>query len=119
MRGRKLLILNERDLRHPSAGGAELHVIETCKRLAARGYEPTLLSTRFPDAPPEEAYDGIRVRRFGNRFTYYLRLPRVVRRELQTPGTVIIEHLNKLPFSTPLYTRRNAPTAPRRRSRSP
>ena len=103
--GRKLLILNERDLRHPSAGGAELHVIETGKRLAERGYEPTLLSTSFPGAAAEEMHEGIRVLRFGNRLTYYLMLPRIVRRELRTPGTVIIEHLNKLPFSTPLYTR--------------
>jgi glycosyltransferase involved in cell wall biosynthesis len=102
---RKLLILNERDLRHPWAGGAEMHIAETGARLARRGYAPTLLCTRFPGAAAEEMQDGVRVRRFGNRLTYYLQLPVVVRRELQTPGTVIIEHLNKVPFCTPLYTR--------------
>jgi len=103
--GRKLLILNERDLRHPWAGGAELHVTETGKRFARCGYDPVLLCTRFPGAAPQEMQDGLRVRRFGNRLTYYLMLPFIVRQEASTPGTVIIEHLNKLPFCASLYTR--------------
>lgn len=111
--GRKLLILNERDQHHPWAGGAELNVTETAKRLARRGYEPVLLCTRFPGAAREDVQDGMRVRRFGNRFTYYLMLPFIVRQELRRAvrragrpgGVVIIEHLNKLPFFTPLYTR--------------
>ena len=101
---RKLLILNERDLHHPWAGGSELHIAETGTRLARLGYEPTLLCTRFSGAAAEEMQDGLRVRRFGNRFTYYLQLPSMVRRALRAPGTVIIEHLNKVPFCTPLYT---------------
>lgn len=102
--GRKLLILNERDMRHPWAGGAELHIAETAKEFVRRGYEPVLLCSRFAGAAAEEMQDGMRVRRFGNRLTYYLMLPSIVRREARTPGTVIIEHLNKVPFCTPLYT---------------
>lgn len=102
---RKLLILNERDLKHPWAGGAELHIAETAKHFVRRGYEPVLLCSSFPGAASEEMQDGIRVRRFGNRLTYYLMLPSIVRREAQTPGSVIIEHLNKVPFCTPLYSR--------------
>ncbi len=104
--GRKLLILNERDQRHPWAGGAELHIGETGARFARRGYEPVLLCTRFAGAARDDMQEGVRVRRFGNRLTYYLMLPFVVRQEARTPGTVIIEHLNKLPFCTPLYTRK-------------
>jgi glycosyltransferase involved in cell wall biosynthesis len=103
--GRQLLILNERDRRHPWAGGAELHIAETGRCFARRGYEPVLLCTRFPGAAREEMQDGLRVRRFGNRVTYYLMLPFAVRQAARTPGTVIIEHLNKLPFCTPLYSR--------------
>ena len=33
----RVLILNERDLEHPNAGGAEVHVSEIFERLAARG----------------------------------------------------------------------------------
>lgn len=103
--GRKLLILNERDQRHPWAGGAEVHIMEVARRAAAAGYRPTLLCTRFRGAAAEEIRDGVRIRRAGNRLTYYLMLPWLVRRELAEPGTVIIEHLNKVPFCTPLYTR--------------
>lgn len=108
--GRKLLILNERDRRHPWAGGAELHIAETATHFARAGYEPVLLCTRFAGAAAEEMQDGLRVRRFGNRLTYYLMLPFAVRRELRTPGTVVVEHLNKVPFCTPLYVR--APVVP-------
>jgi len=103
--GRKLLILNERDRCHPWAGGSELNISETGKRFAALGYEPVLLCTRCRGAAAEEMQDGMRVRRFGNRLTYYLTLPFVVRQEVKAPGTVIVEHLNKLPFCTPVYTR--------------
>lgn len=103
--GRKLLILNERDLGHPWAGGAEVNVMEIARRAAAEGYRPTLLCTRFPGAAVEETRDGVRIRRVGNRLTYYLWLPWLVRRELAEPGTVIVEHLNKVPFCTALYAR--------------
>ena len=46
----RVLILNERDPRHPAAGGAELHVFEIFSRLAARGYPITLLCERFAGA---------------------------------------------------------------------
>ncbi|GIW43241.1 MAG: glycosyl transferase family 1 [Candidatus Binatia bacterium] len=104
--GRPLLILNERDLSHPWAGGAELHIAEMAKCFVRRGYRPTLLCTRFAGARAEEVTEyGLRIVRFGNRFTYYLYLPTVVRREASIPGVVILEHLNKIPFCTPLYTR--------------
>jgi glycosyltransferase involved in cell wall biosynthesis len=104
---RPLLVLNERDVRHPLAGGAEVNLFQVGRRLVEAGYRATLICTRFPGAPAEEVIDGIRVLRVGNRLTYYLRLPVRVRREM-TPDTVIIEHLCKLPFCTPLYA--NVPT---------
>ena len=42
--GRHVLILNERDLDHPRAGGAEIHLFETFGRLAAAGDRVTLLA---------------------------------------------------------------------------
>ncbi|MBI1816128.1 MAG: glycosyltransferase family 4 protein [Deltaproteobacteria bacterium] len=106
---RHLLILNERDIRHPNAGGAEVNLFEVTRRLVAKGYRATLLCTRVAGAPAEEVIDAIRIVRMGNRFTYYLRLPTQVRR-LLTPDTVIIEHLCKLPFCSPVYAR--APVLP-------
>ncbi len=42
---RRLLVLNERDPRHPQAGGAEVHLREIFRRLAAAGDAVTLLAT--------------------------------------------------------------------------
>ncbi len=106
---RHLLILNERDLRHPLAGGAEVNLFQVGRRLVAAGYRATLICTRFAGAAAEEAIDGIRVVRVGNRLTYYLQLPARVRREI-SDDTVIVEHLCKLPFCTPLYA--GVPTVP-------
>ncbi len=104
--GRKLLILNERDLKHPWAGGAELHIHEMARWFVAQGYRPVLLCTRHARGAAEEVTEhGLRIRRFGNRLTYYLQLPQMVREEAREPGTVILEHLNKIPFCTPLYSK--------------
>jgi len=44
---RRLLVLNERDPRHPLAGGAEVHLREIFRRLAAAGDAVTLLASGF------------------------------------------------------------------------
>ena len=102
---RHLLIINERDLLHPNAGGAEVNLFEVGRRLVERGYELTLLSSSFAGARREETVDGIRIHRLGPLASYYLRVPGAVRRHLR-PDTVVVEHLCKLPFCTPLYVRR-------------
>lgn len=101
---RPLLILNERDIHHPNAGGAEVNLFEVARRLVQRGYRPTLLCESFPGGRQEETIDGVRVQRFGRRFSYYRQVPTAVRRNL-TADTVIVEHLCKVPFLAPLYTR--------------
>ena len=107
----RALILNERDPRHPRAGGAEVHVAEIARRLAERGFELTLLSCAFPGAAREERVDGMRVMRLGPLPLYY---PRVVaqctRQTRRGAFDVVVEHLNKLPFCSPLYSA--APVVP-------
>jgi Glycosyltransferase Family 4 len=68
---RRILVMNERDLRHPQAGGAEVHCFEIFRRLAAAGDHVTVLASGFPRGAREEDVDGIHVVRLGNRFTYY------------------------------------------------
>jgi hypothetical protein len=70
----RLLALNERDPRHPLAGGAELHIAEIFGRLSERGYEVTLAASSFADAPKEECVDGLQVRRLGRLPFYYPRV---------------------------------------------
>jgi len=102
---RQILILNERDVLHPKAGGAEVNLFEVARRLVERGYRATLLCTAFAGARRSEILDGVEVRRLGALPAYYLRIPGEVRR-LVGDDTVVIEHLCKLPFFAPLYARR-------------
>ena len=102
--GRRILVMNERDLRHPQAGGAEVHCFEIFKRLAADGDDVTLLASGFPGASAEERVDGVRVVRLGNRFTYYAKVyPAYRRLRAVTPPDVVVEDLNKFPFFARLW----------------
>src|SRR5207302_5132218 len=97
---RRLLVLNERDPRHPQAGGAEVHLREIFRRLAAAGDAVTLLAAGFPAAPAEEEVDGVRVLRLGEgRLGYYARVPGVYRRlRAPPPFDVAVDDPNKLPL---------------------
>lgn len=101
----RVLVLNERDPRHPNAGGAEVHVHEIFRRLAARGAAVTQLSTSCPDAPPQEFLDGVSIRRLGRLRLYYPAVAWTCARETrQGRYDVVVECLNKVPFYSPLYS---------------
>ncbi len=102
-----LLVLNERDIENPLAGGAEVHFFEIFARLAARGFPVTLICAGFPGGIPRTTIRGIDVRRVGNRYTFYARGPLLYRRLEETVPrpALLIEDLNKLPFYAPLYAR--------------
>jgi glycosyltransferase involved in cell wall biosynthesis len=104
---RHVLILNERDLENPRAGGAEIHLFEIFGRLAAGGDRVTMLCAGFPGGPPETEIAGVRVRRLGtSRRGYYAAIVGTARRYVadERPDVVVEAH-NKLPFLSPLYTR--------------
>lgn len=105
--GRRILILNERDLRNPLAGGAEVHLFETFGRLARKGHDVTVLVASFPGSSREEFVDGLRVRRLANRYAYYLLAPFVARRMVvREKFDVVIDVLCKLPFLSPWFVPR-------------
>jgi len=102
-RGR-ILILNERDLHHPRAGGAEIHVARVFGRLAAQGFEVFQLAAGFPGAPEREQVAGIEVHRLGPLPRYYARVGPIARQETRSGRyDVLVECLNKIPFYAPLY----------------
>jgi glycosyltransferase involved in cell wall biosynthesis len=101
----RVLILNERDLEHPNAGGAEVHVGEIFERLAARGFDITLASTTFPGSADDSERGGMRIRRFGRIRYYYLRAGWHCARETRRGRyDVVVDCMNKLPFQSPLYS---------------
>jgi glycosyltransferase involved in cell wall biosynthesis len=105
--GRHILILNERDLDHPRAGGAEIHMFEVFGRLATAGDRVTMLCAGFRGGAAETTIAGVNVRRLGKtRRGYYLRIVSACRRYLAVERPdVLVEAHNKLPFLSPLYTR--------------
>jgi glycosyltransferase involved in cell wall biosynthesis len=101
----RVLILNERDPEHPKAGGAEVHVAEIFRRLAARGFEVTQVACHFSGAPREALVEGMQVRRLGRIPGYYLRAAGFCARETRRNRfDLVVECLNKLPFYAPLYS---------------
>lgn len=103
---RRVLVLNERDPRHPRAGGAEVHVAEIARRLVAMGHEITQLACGFPGGATEERVAGMTVRRLGPLPLYYPRVVATTARETRGGRfDVVVEHLNKVPFCARAYSR--------------
>jgi glycosyltransferase involved in cell wall biosynthesis len=103
--GCRVLVLNERDPLHPAAGGAEVHVAEICSRLASQGFELTLASSGFRGAPAREVVRGLEIWRLGPLPAYYPRAAWLCARETRRGRfDLIVEHLNKLPFFSPVLS---------------
>lgn len=102
----KILVLNWQDIRNPMSGGAEVHLHEIFKRIAARGHSVTLFCSRFSGAPAEEVIDGIRILREGGRNLFNYRVyPGYLRRFRHERFDVIVDDVNKIPFFTPLFVK--------------
>jgi glycosyltransferase involved in cell wall biosynthesis len=102
----RVLVLNERDPRHPKAGGAEVHVAEIFRRLAERGLEVTLVSSGFPGSAHTDEIEGMQVVRLGGLPFFYPRAAAFCRRETGAGrADLVVDCLNKLPFLSPLYAK--------------
>lgn len=100
----RILVLNERDMDHPKAGGAEIHVERLFGRLAARGHRVVHHSVAFESAPRRAVRAGIEIERFGPLAAYYAGMPvRVARAARRGEFDLVVECLNKIPFYSPLY----------------
>ena len=97
-----ILLINWRDMKHPQAGGAEVHYHEIFRRLATKGHTVVLLTTRFPGAGRVDVQDGITIYRWGHTYLFNWETPLLI------PWLVkkhridcIIDDVNKIPFFTP------------------
>jgi glycosyltransferase involved in cell wall biosynthesis len=101
----RILLLNERDPRHPRSGGAETHVFEIMARLVRRGHGVTQLAASFPGCAATETVDGVAVRRLGGVARYYPAAAFACARETRRGRyDVVVECLNKLPYFSPVYS---------------
>lgn len=94
-----VLVVNWLDRLNPQAGGAEIHLFEIFRRIAARGHRVRLICSGWPGAVPAETVDGIEVTRVAGRNTFALAARSAVRRALAAePPDVVVEDINKLPL---------------------
>ena len=103
----KILVFNWRDITHPWAGGAELHIHEIAKQWAKQGHRVTLFSSTYNDAKKFEVIDGIEIIRRGGCFSVYVcamwyYLTNLRRRNYD----IVVDDINGVPFFTPLFCRR-------------
>lgn len=103
----RILVLNERDPKHPKSGGAEIHVTEIFGRLARRGHRVVHLAAGFEGGAEHEVVDDVEVRRLGGLARYYPRSVLEARR-LTRAGEVdvVVECLNKVPWFSPAWSAR-------------
>jgi glycosyltransferase involved in cell wall biosynthesis len=88
-------------MEHPEAGGAEVHFFELFGRLADKGYNVTLLTTRFKGCEERTVYRGVEVLRRGNNFIFNRQTPSIIKKLLKTKQyDCIIDDVNKLPFNS-------------------
>lgn len=107
----RILILNWRDIKNPSSGGAEILTHELAKQWAAGGHDVTQLSSRFPDCLPEEIVDGVKIFRMGHpdarrifnsvHFLAFL----TYHKEFKGNVDVVIDEIHGVPFFIPWYVR--------------
>jgi glycosyltransferase involved in cell wall biosynthesis len=98
----RILIVNWRDPRNPEAGGAEVHLHEVARRLAADGFPCIQMAHAFPGAPPEEWIDGVRVLRRGGALTFNFTVWRNLRRWCAEHDVdVVLDDSNKIAFFAP------------------
>jgi glycosyltransferase involved in cell wall biosynthesis len=103
----RILFVNWRDIRNPEAGGAEVHLHEISKRIAAKGHAVTQLTSGFEDSPDEEEVDGVRIVRRGGKFTFNFCVPGAIRSLVKRDGfDIVVDDINKIPFYTPCYVRK-------------
>jgi glycosyltransferase involved in cell wall biosynthesis len=102
----RILVINWQDWTNPLAGGAEAHLRETFRRIAAKGHDVTLFCSSYPGAASEETIDGIRIVRKGGRNTFNFHVPRAYRELTRSEHyDVVVDDVNKIPFYTPLFVR--------------
>jgi glycosyltransferase involved in cell wall biosynthesis len=107
----KILVLNYRDISHPLAGGAEVHLHKIFGRLSELGHKVMLFTTNYKNetgkkGKKKETIDGIKIIRFGPdalfQLSVVLKVPRLIK---EFKPDIIVEDLNKLPLFSPCITR--------------
>lgn len=101
----RLLWLNWRDIKNPSAGGAEVFTHEVMKRLASKQYHLTLFTSEYPGCVLDESIDGIRVIRHGSKYSVYSKAKQYYGKH-ESYYDIVIDEINTRPFLTPKFVKK-------------
>jgi glycosyltransferase involved in cell wall biosynthesis len=101
----RILWFNWRDILNPEAGGAEVYTHEVMKRLAKRGYEMTLFTSRFKNCQLNENIDGVDIIREGNKYTVYKKGKDYLK-AYNEHYDLMIDEINTRPFFIPKFVRK-------------
>ncbi|HEX8964799.1 MAG TPA: glycosyltransferase family 4 protein [Patescibacteria group bacterium] len=103
-----ILVFNWRDLKHSWAGGGEIYIFELAKRWVKLGHKVTVFCAQDIDRklPGKEIYDGITIRRMGNRFSVYIWAILFYLFQNKEKVDFVVDVENGIPFFTPLFVRK-------------
>jgi glycosyltransferase involved in cell wall biosynthesis len=106
-RSMTILVINWQDWENTYAGGAEVYLYEIFSRVARRGHRVVLLASRAEGQKRYEERDWFEIYRVGKRNNFNFHVPYALRLLLRKyPVDVVIDDLNKIPFYSPLFTRK-------------
>jgi glycosyltransferase involved in cell wall biosynthesis len=100
----RILILNWRDLKNPTAGGAEVAVDNIARYLAKSGNKITIFTSAYKNCRHEEDVGYAKIIRKGSMSKVYLNAFLYYRKHSKN-FDAIIESVSTIPFFTPLYAK--------------
>jgi glycosyltransferase involved in cell wall biosynthesis/O-antigen/teichoic acid export membrane protein len=101
----RILAFNWRDLAHPRAGGAEVHLQSVAREWVRWGHEVTIFCAAVDGRPPRELVDGVEIIRRGGRLGVYRQARRFWRREADGSYDLVFDDVNTRPFLCPRFIR--------------
>jgi glycosyltransferase involved in cell wall biosynthesis len=106
-----ILILNWKDIKNPTSGGAEVLTHEMAKRFVTQGHKVILFASHFSGSPNKEVIDGIKIirsgrpdlRAFGE--SVHFKAYKYYQKEGKGKVDVIIDEVHGLPFFAKFYAK--------------
>lgn len=107
----KILILNWRDIRNPSSGGAEILTQELASGFIKKGHSVTQISSYFKGAKHQENLDGVNIIRVGDpdarKFlnSVHFKAYRLYKKDFQGKVDLVVDEVHGIPFFTTFYVK--------------
>jgi glycosyltransferase involved in cell wall biosynthesis len=100
-----ILVLTDRDWRHPQGGGTGMNLFGQVTRWLAWGHRVSVVASNFPGGAEFERHGGLTLHRMGGRSTVF---PHAIYRQwrsLVPDADVVLEIINGITFLTPVWLR--------------